>query len=139
MKLASPMSYRYFVFALTLLGCVNEDPAESLDCVTGIVVGEKCNVYALQLDKSHKIPSETWQKAIDNNGDMKYQPVDQVVGLLELPAAYQREGMKLFVSLRKATAQESHVPCYTNLPEPPSPRYVVVAVDSLKCPIVLSK
>lgn len=65
--------------------------------------------------------------------------LDHVVGLLELPVAYQREGMKLFVSLRKATAQESDVPCYTNLPEPPSPRYVVVAVDSLKCPIILSK
>ena len=139
MKGNSFMPLKYIVFAMIFLGCTNDDPAESLDCVTGIVVGEKCNVYALQLGKNQKIPSETWQKPIDDNGDIKYQPVGSVIGLLELPAAYQREGIKLFVSLRKATAQESDVPCYTNLPPPPSPRYVVVAVDSLKCPIILSK
>jgi hypothetical protein len=139
MKLNSLISLKYVAMATLFIGCTSDDPVESLDCVTGVLVGQKCNVFSLQLTQGQTIPSETWQKGVNKNGNIEYEPVDNVIGLLKLPDAYQKEGLKLFLSLRRATAEENDVPCYTDLPNPASPRYVVLAVDSLKCPVSLNK
>lgn len=108
-----------------------------LDCVSGVIVGQKCSDYALKLDKKGALGAADWQKKINKaNGETEYISYENVIGLLNLPEEYRQEGLRLFVKLRSPTEEESVVPCYLDMPNPPKPVYVVVAVDSVRCPVI---
>lgn len=88
----------------------------------------------MKLDKRHTIPSGTWPKPINKDGRKVYQDIDNVIGLSNLPEDLQQDGIRVFVRLRKATEEERVIPCYTDMPPPPGPVYIVLAADNLKCP-----
>lgn len=129
------------VSVILILGCFTSlltsscrDKKEvGLDCVSGVIVGQKCNAYAFKLDKKGALGATDWQKKI--NGQTEYEDYKNVIGLLDLPEAYRQEGLRLFVKLRNPTEEESVLPCYADMPNPPKPVYVVLAVDNVKCPV----
>lgn len=88
----------------------------------------------MKVDKNHTIPSSTWPKPVTKDGQNAYQDIDNVIGILNLPEDLQQDGNRVFLRLRKATEEESVVPCYTDIPPPPTPVYVVLKADNLKCP-----
>ncbi len=135
MKIPTPF-LRYFIGLLLVSGCTGNDPGatDSLECVSGLIVGNKCGVYALKLDKRHTIPSRTWPKPVNEDGQKVYQDIDNVIGLSNLPEDLQQDGIRVFVRLRKATEEESVIPCYTDMPPPPAPVYIVLAANNSKCP-----
>lgn len=59
-----------FISLLLLSGCRSSDPGatDSLECVSGVIVGDKCGVFALKLDKRHTLPGKTWPKPVDKEG-----------------------------------------------------------------------
>ncbi|ODS84824.1 MAG: hypothetical protein ABS46_02495 [Cytophagaceae bacterium SCN 52-12] len=130
-----PVLFLRFVIGLLLVsGCSDPGATDSLECVSGLIVGNKCGVYALKLDKRHNIPDKTWQKPLNKDGKKVYEDIDNVIGLSNLPEDLQRDGIRVFVRLRKATEEESVIPCYTDMPPPPAPVYMVLAADDAKCP-----
>lgn len=119
-----------FLFICILSSCTQKEPYQK--CVTGIIVGQKCNAYALQLDEDSHLKGKIWSKKTFGEDGIRIETdYENVVGLMHLPEPYQREGIRLYVRLE---AQESFVPCYLDMPNPPDPAYVVLAVDSLACP-----
>lgn len=125
-----------FIGLLLISGCSGNGPGAkgSLECVSGLIVGNKCGAFALKLDKRHTIPSGTWQKPVYKDGQKVYQDIDNIIGLSNLPEDLQQDGIRVFVRLRKATEEESVIPCYTDMPPPPAPVYIVLAADNLECP-----
>lgn len=124
------------LYCIVTVGCRDKTEV-GLDCVSGVIVGQKCNDYALKLDKKGVLGATDWQKKVVNgNGETEYMDYENVIGLLNLPEAYRQEGVRLFVKLRNPTEEESIVPCYLDMPNPPKPVYVVVAVDRVKCPLM---
>lgn len=123
------------LFILLISGGCKKESEITMDCLSGVIVGRKCNDYAFKLDKKGALGATDWQKKVDS-GDGKTEYIDykNVIGLLNLPEAYRQEGLRLFVKVRKPTEEESVVPCYLDMPNPPKPVYVVVAVDAAKCP-----
>ena len=125
-----------FISLLLLSGCRSNDPGatDSLECVSGVIVGDKCGVFALKLDKRHTLPGKTWPKPVDKEGQRVLQDIDNVIGLSNLPVNLQKDGIRVFVRLRKATDEERVIPCYTDMPPPPAPVYIVLAADDSGCP-----
>ncbi len=137
----------YLLPLLFLIPCIftacsgSEVNAEdSIECVSGVIVGQKCEDYALKVDKKGQLGAKDWEKRTDKpGGGSDYTTYSNVIGLLELPEAYRREGLKVFVKLRKPTKEESIVPCYTDMPNPPDPVYIVLIADSTSCPVEVYK
>lgn len=129
-------------FLFLFLGCNNTIHVDSqTDCVSGTIVGEKCNVFALQLDRKNILDTQEWEKKtfINNGGEINERVIskyENVIGLFDLPDEYKKEGMQLYVRVRRASQEEddSRLACYLDMPNPPAPRYFVLAVDSLQCP-----
>lgn len=46
---------RFFIGLLLVSGCSDPGATDSLECVSGLIVGNKCGVYALKLDKRHNV------------------------------------------------------------------------------------
>lgn len=103
----------------------------SQQCISGKIVGQKCDIFALQLDQT-VLGATEWQKW-EPTGNVT-QSFTNVIGLINLPEEFKIEGKILFVSLRKPTTEESNIPCYTDLPGPPEPFYVVLSANNVKCP-----
>jgi hypothetical protein len=126
-----------FLLSCFITACSESDVSaeDSIECVSGVIVGQKCKNYALRVDKKGQLGAKDWVKRTDKpGGGSDYTTYDNVIGLVELPDAYRREGLKVFVKLRKPTEEESIVPCYTDMPNPPDPVYIVLVADSTSCP-----
>ncbi len=120
---------------LLLTGCVSDGLTGETACVTGVIVGQKCNDYALKLDRKGLLGAKDWQKkTFKEDGPSMLTDYKNVIGLLDLPEPYRRDGLRIFVKLRNPTEQESLVPCYLDMPNPPEPVYIVLAADTLTCP-----
>lgn len=146
MQVRSPLLYCKATYLLPLLfltpclftACSSSEvnAEDSLECVSGVIVGQKCEDYALRVDQKGQLGAKDWVKRTDKpGGGSDYATYDNVIGLLELPEAYRREGLKVFVKLRKPTEEENIVPCYTDMPNPPDPVYIVLVADSTSCPV----
>lgn len=107
-----------------------EDKVPKNTCISGKIVGQKCDVFALQLDEEILGATE-WQKW-EPSGKVT-EKFSNVIGLINLPEEFRIEGRILFVSLRKPTKEESNIPCYLDLPGPPAPFYVVINANETNC------
>jgi hypothetical protein len=119
------LSIGLFAFSCERDGVSNEK------CVSGKIVGQKCDVYALQLDQKI-LGSTEWSKKNLTTGEIE-ATYSNVIGLINLPQEYRQDGNILFVTLREPTEEESNVPCYADMPNPPSPYYVIISVSETKC------
>jgi len=128
------LSLSFFISLVNLFtGCTRKEV--DMGCVSGVIVGQKCDSYALKLDQKGLLGAKDWQKKTDNeDGSNDLTDYENVIGLLHLPEPFRREGLRVFVKLRNPTEEESVVPCYLDMPNPPEPAYVVLAADSLACP-----
>lgn len=100
-------------------------------CVSGKIVGQKCDVFALQLDQ--EILGATEWEEYEPSGNSVGRTLSNVIGLINLPEEFRIEGKILFVSLRKPTTEENNISCYLDLPGPPRPFYVVINANETKC------
>lgn len=118
------------VIALTLLAfrCDDQRGSRGL-CITGKIVGQKCGVYALQLD-SDTLGARDWERRMPE-GENKTYP--RVVGLLGLPEEFTAEGQRIYVTLRKPTQEEASFFCTFDWPGPPEPHYFVVSATASPC------
>lgn len=124
------LSYLILSIGLFAFSC-KEEVSSNESCITGKIVGQKCDVFALQLDQT-VLGATEWQKwEPTGNGTQSFT---NVIGLINLPKEFKIEGKILFVSLRKPTTEESNIPCYADLPNPPEPFYVVLSANVTKCP-----
>lgn len=102
----------------------------SQHCISGKIVGQKCDVYAFQLDQP-ALGATSWQKRTLNGDIVSY---DNVIGLLNVPEELRIEDKILFITIRKAMDGENNVPCYHDLPGPPEPLYITLSANDTKCP-----
>jgi hypothetical protein len=119
------LSIAFFAFSC------ERDRVPNEQCVSGKIVGQKCDVYALQLDQNI-LGATDWSKKNLTTGELE-GTYSNVIGLINLPQEYRQDGNILFVTLRVPTKGESNVPCYADMPNPPSPYYVVLSVSKTKC------
>ena len=68
-----------------------------MESVSGIIVGQKSHDYALKLVRKGQLGARKWEKKVFEDEKIGYITYDNVIGLLELPEAYRREGLKLFL------------------------------------------
>lgn len=117
-------------FGLFAFSCEDQSSINDL-CIFGKIVGEKCNVVAFQLDEKILGATEWTEKdlATGESGST----YSNVIGLINLSEEFRHDGKTLFVTVRKPTNEESIVPCYHDLPVPPSPYYIVLSVSENKC------
>lgn len=127
-----------YMFILLLLFSCEENPIEiTLECVTGVVVGEKCGVVALQLDSQYNLGKTSWQKdTLTMAGDEdSLVTKTNVIGLLDLPEAFARENRRIYLLIRMPKNDENrNMTCYDTAPFAPAPRYMVAKADSVSCP-----
>lgn len=117
---------------LLLFSACDDDMAvhDTEECISGIIVGGKCGVLAFKPDKKGALGARVWEK---KSNDSLIQ-IENVIGIIGLPAEYT-ENERFFLKLRKATEEEQHsIACYTDLPGPPQPMYVVIHHNSSNCP-----
>ena len=114
------------LFAYT---CEDNPPADG-NCVRGTIVGERCGVFALQVEKGI-LGATDWQGPPDAEGVAKIHK--NVIGLIGLPEVSGLQGKVLFVSLRNPTDEDSAIPCYLHMPSPPAPHYVVLHASEVNC------
>ena len=127
MKTIALLCLSFFVFAF---GSEN-NVATSQQCISGKIVGQKCDIYALQLNK--KILGATeWTKKNLVTGEID-ATYSNVIGLLNLPEEHRGHDQVIFVTLREPTIEEKNVSCYADMPPPPSPFYVVISASKIKC------
>ena len=139
MKTLILLSFSLCILAFSCKDSVNETPKPpitdvplSKNCTKGKIVGQKCNIYALQvIGTNQKIISATdWEKITLTGETILYH---NIIGLVDLPDTFKVEDKVLFLTLREPTPSENFVPCWTDLPPPPTARYVVIYVSELKC------
>ena len=120
------------LFLMTSCTSTEPNPEGSSQLFTGTIIGEKCTVYAIQLDQKGALGAQTWQKKVWNalTNETDRTDFDNVVGLIGLPQEYAKEGTRIKVEIRKASQQEASVNCYLDLPNPPEPRYIVLNASS---------
>ena len=116
---------------LFAFSCKDETPPNE-QCISGKIVGQKCDVFALQLDQK-LLGAIDWTKKDLTTGDI-IATHPNVIGLINLPAEFRLDNKIIFVTLRKPTTEESNTPCYADLPGPPEPFYVVLSANDTKCP-----
>ncbi len=119
-----------FLALIFLLGC-ESDRHWKKHCVTGKIVGQKCDVYALQLNLPI-LGAQKWTKENQATGEIE-GTYDNVIGLRNLPEEFQNEGTVLFVTLRIRTPTDEPLDCYTDMPGPPAPMYEVEAASTETC------
>ncbi|MCE2733869.1 MAG: hypothetical protein LW821_10930 [Flammeovirgaceae bacterium] len=116
-----------FIFAFS---CEN-DVTSNQHCISGKIVGQKCDVYALQLDQ--KILGATeWTKKDLVTGEIE-ATYPNVIGLINLPDEFRADDKIVFVTFREPTTDERNISCYTDMPPPPSPYYIVLSASETKC------
>ena len=125
------LSYLILSIGLFAFSC-KEEASSNEPCVTGKIVGQKCDVFALQLDQK-LLGATDWTKKDLTTGDI-IATYPNVIGLINLPAEFRFINKIIFVTLRKPTTEESNTPCYADLPGPPEPFYVVLSANDTKCP-----
>lgn len=122
-------------FALFLLFSACNDNIivrDTEECISGIMVGEKCGVIGFKPDKKKALGAQVWEK--ETIGQQENIRIDNVIGIIGLPAGF-KENERIFLKLRKATEEEQlSLDCYLSLPGPPKPMYVVINQNSLNCP-----
>ena len=128
MKTLSCLTLSIGLFAFS---CKDEIPPNE-QCISGKIVGQKCDVFALQLDQK-LMGAIDWTKKDLTTGDI-IATHPNVIGLINLPAEFRLDNKIIFVTLRKPTTEESNTPCYADLPGPPEPFYVVLSANDTKCP-----
>ncbi len=111
-------------------GCDRKVPETANQCITGIIVDDKCGVYALQVKENNTGYANDWEGRDSTGQLVRYA---NVVGLLNLPANYRKPGTKIHVRVRQATAKEQEVPCYLDYPGPPSPMVYVLTASDKEC------
>lgn len=130
MKSSTIHNILIFLFSSILINC-SDNSLKEVECLKGKIVGQKCNVFAFQLE-SNKLNATEWIKKDQSTGDIIgiYQ---NVIGLIELPIDFQVEGKEFFVTVRKSTQDEAVVSCYHDLPGPPNPIFVVTSASDKFC------
>ena len=127
MKKLTLLSLSIFMLAFS---CEN-DGTPSSQCISGKIVGQKCDIYALQL--AEKILNATeWSKKNLITGEIE-ATYPNVIGLLNLPEEYKVDGQTVFITLREPTKEEKQISCYADMPPPPSPLYFVISANKLEC------
>lgn len=99
------------------------------ECISGKIVGQKCDVYALQLDEK-ELGATDWTKKNLVSGEIE-RTFSNVIGLIELPEEFRFEGKTIFVIVEEY--KNESVPCYLDLPGPPSPYYTVISASESPC------
>ena len=122
----------YFILSIGLFAfSCTEEVSSNEPCITGKIVGQKCDVFALQLDRK-LLGATDWEKQDPMTSEI-VATYPNVIGLIDLPQEFRVEGKVLFVTLREPTAKERQISCYANMPGPPAPYYVVLAASETKC------
>ncbi|MDQ2657273.1 MAG: hypothetical protein M3Y60_07615 [Bacteroidota bacterium] len=114
--------------------CKEQVSAEK-QCVRGRIVGQKCDVFALQLDEAI-LGAREWNKW-DPSGNPT-ETFSHVVGLINLQQEFRVEGRTVFVFLRKPINDESDIPCFLDIPNPPMPYYIVIKASDRNCDVYQS-
>lgn len=127
MKIIALLSLSFFIFAFS---CEN-DVTSNQKCVSGKIVGQKCDIYALQLNQNILGATE-WSKKNLVTGEIE-ATYSNVIGLLNLPEEYRENDLTIFVTLREPTTEEKKISCYADMPPPPSPFYMVIYASKTKC------
>ncbi|MBX2916695.1 MAG: hypothetical protein KF856_15605 [Cyclobacteriaceae bacterium] len=122
---------RLVLVILTLgFGC-GSDGAPDHPCISGKIVGQKCGIYALQLNEA-KLNATQWSKKNLITGEIE-GVYSNVIGLINLPEENRVEGQIVFVELREPTNEEKTISCYADMPSIPSPLYIVLFASNSKC------
>jgi hypothetical protein len=117
----------FLVLAVVLGACSKREEPVALaaeSCLSGEVVGFKSYCYAFKVDQ----PFPAAQPWVPYRNGAPDEPIQNVIGLIELPASHQQVGNRFYVRVRPATEAEAQIPEYTNLPSVPKPVYVVLDV-----------
>ena len=102
------------------------------ECISGVIVGEKCGVLGFKPDKKGALGARVWEKKINDQQDLIR--IENVIGVIGLPIEY-KENERFFLKLRKATEEEQlSIACYLDLPGPPTLIYIVINQNSFNCP-----
>jgi len=127
MKTIALLSISTLIFAFS---CEN-DVTSSQQCISGKIVGQKCDIYALQLNQNILGATE-WTKKNLVTGEIE-TTYSNVIGLLNLPEENKENDQIIFVTLREPTTEEKNISCYADMPPPPSPFYMVISASKTKC------
>jgi len=125
------LTYLILSIGLFAFSC-KEETSSNEPCITGKIVGQKCDVFALQLDQK-LLGATDWTKKDLLTGDI-IATYPNVIGLINLPAEFRLDNKIIFVTLREPTVAESQISCYLDMPNPPAPYYVVLSANETKCP-----
>lgn len=131
----SILSYLSGVMSILLLlpACGNDvSTLATEECVSGIIVGEKCGVVAFKPVIKGALGAQLWEKeTIDQQHLIR---IENVIGIIGLTNEF-KENDQAYLKLRKATEEEElSLACYQDLPGPPKPMYVVIKYNSSSCP-----
>jgi hypothetical protein len=130
MKSSTIHNILIFLFSSILINCSDNSLKEE-ECLKGKIVGQKCDVFAFQLE-SNKLNAAEWIKKDQASGDI-IDIYQNVIGLIEIPKDFQVEGKEFFVTVRRPTQDEALVSCYHDLPGPPNPLFVVTSASDKLC------
>lgn len=125
------------VVLFMLINCKGTELNEvKLECVSGVIVGFKCEVAAIKLDSAYRLGKTSWSKdTLDSMGEDSLISKTGVIGLIGLPERYAKENRRIYLLLRKPSKEEDLVlDCYLESPVAPAPRYIVAKADSVSCP-----
>jgi hypothetical protein len=111
-------------------GC-KEDVSKDKQCITGKIVGQKCEIFALQLGQETMGASD-WIKKDPKTGDI-IATYKNVIGLINLPIEFRVDDKVIFVTLREPIPAENQISCYADMPNPPAPHYIVLSASETKC------
>lgn len=120
-------------FSLPFSACERDNSIHATEeCISGIIVGEKCGVLGFKPEKEGALGARVWEKKGNDQGDLVR--IENVIGIIGFPVEY-KENERFFLKLRKATEEEQHsIACYQDMPGPPQPMYVVIHQNSSSCP-----
>lgn len=129
------LTYIIMILTFSMLFLACDDDVyfhDSEDCISGIIVGEKCGVIAFRPDKKDALSAQMWEKEV--SGKQNSIKIENVIGIIGLTIEY-KENQQIFLKLRKATEEEQlSLACYQDLPGPPRPMYVVIDQSLYNCP-----
>ena len=108
-----------------------EEVSNNQQCISGKIIGEKCEIFALQLDQKLMGASD-WTKKDPKTGDI-LATYKNVIGLINLPIELRVVDKIIFVTLREPTVAEKQISCYADMPNPPAPYYIVLSASETKC------
>lgn len=110
--------------------CSEEQVSLDPECVYGEIVGQKCNVFALQLG-SEGLGATDWPRKDLLTGEIE-GAFPNVIGLVDLPEEFSVVGKKLYLSIEELE-DDYVVPCWADMPPPPSPYFNVLFASESGC------